>query len=513
MANILRRDNICPPEYIWGDLLYIADSVMYDQYQSLYSFSGRADVPFRIVIRFCSLLAFVFLAVSLATAQPRVQADFSAEDFQARHRKIYAAIGDNLAIIQGAGDPQGSIAFRQSNTFYYLSGLVIPNAYLLLDGQRRKTTLYLTHSDPIQESNGGPKLSFEGRELVMKMTGVDDVRLLEKLAEDLNSYMWDTPIPALYTPHGPAEGYMQSRDYVLKGFARNLADPWDGRPLKVGHFIQLLKQRYPQFDIRDLTSTLDAMRNIKDEKEIALIRKASQLAGLGIMEAIRSTKPGVKEYQLEAAARFVFNNNGARGPGYSAIVGGGENAFFGHYSANGDSLKDGDLVLMDTAPDYRYYTSDVTRMWPVNGTYSKDQRDLYGFVIEYHKAFMRHIRPGTTSDQVLAAAAADMRKVLDEMTFSKEIYRKACEEALAFDGHFQHPVGMSVHDVGTQKHIPLEVGMVFSIDPMIWVGEERLYIRMEDVVVVTQDGVENLSANLPVEMGELEALWREKGIV
>ena len=106
-----------------------------------------------------------------------------------------------------------------------------------------------------------------------------------------------------------------------------------------------------------------------------------------------------------------------------------------------------------------------------------------------------------------------MREVFDEMTFSKEIYRKACEEALAFDGHFQHPVGMSVHDVGMQKHKPLEVGMVFSIDPMIRVREERLYIRMEDVVVVTKDGVENLSANLPVEMDDLEALWREEGIV
>jgi Xaa-Pro aminopeptidase len=465
------------------------------------------------MIRFFYLLVLILLVVFPAAAQTRLQTDFSAEDLQARRGKIYDTIGENLAIIQGAGDPQGSIVFRQNNTFYYLSGLVIPNAYMLMDGQSRKTTLYLTHGDPIQETNGGSALSFKGRELVMKITGVDDVRLPEKLAEDLNSYMWDTPTPALYTPHGPAEGQMQSRDYILKGFARNLADPWDGRLLRVGHFIQLLKQRYPQFDIRDLTPTLDAMRNIKDEKEIALIRKASQLAGLGIMEAIRSTKPGVKEYQLEAAAKFVFNNNGARGLGYSAIVGGGKNAFFGHYSANADPLIEGDLVLMDIAPDYHYYTSDVTRMWPVNGTYSKDQRDLYGFVVEYHKAFMRHIRPGTTSDQVLAAAAADMREVFDEMTFSKEIYRKACEEALAFNGHFQHPVGMSVHDVGRQKHIPLEVGMVFSIDPMIWVREEKLYIRMEDVVVVTEDGVENLSANLPMEMNEFEALWREEGIV
>ena len=384
---------------------------------------------------------------------------------------------------------------------------------MLLDGKARTTALYLPGSDPGREQGVGPILDLEDSDLVKKITGVDAVRPLEKLAADLNSYMWDVPTPALFTPHSPAEGYLQSRDEVLSGFARNLANPWDGRPLRVGHFIQLLKTRYPQFDVRDLTPALDAMRNIKDKKEIELIRKASQLAGLGIMEAIRSTKPGVKEYQLEAAAKFVFNNNGARGLSYNAIVGGGKNAFYGHYSANADPVKAGDLILMDLAPDYRYYTSDITRMWPVNGTYSKDQRDLYGFVVEYHKAFMRHIRPGITSDEVLAKASAEMREALDKMSFSKDIYRKACEEALAFKGHFQHPVGMSVHDVGIQTHIPLEAGMVFSIDPMIWVREERLYIRMEDVVVVTEDGVEVLSANLPIEMDDLEALWREEGIV
>ena len=255
------------------------------------------------------------------------------------------------------------------------------------------------------------------------------------------------------------------------------------------------------------------MRTIKDKKEIDLIRKASQLAGLGIMEAIRSTKPGVMEYQLEAAAVFVFKNNGARGLSYNSIVGGGQNAWMGHYSANSDPVKDGDLILMDLAPDYHYYTSDVTRMWPANGKYTRDQRDLYGFVVEYHKAFMRHIRPGVTPSQILDEVAADMRKVLDKISFSKEIYRKACEDALEFRGHFQHPVGMSVHDVGRHKGKPLETGMVFSIDPMIWVHEEKQYIRMEDVVVVTEDGVENLSANLPIEMDDLESLWREEGIL
>jgi len=459
------------------------------------------------------LLVVLFLLESPAEAQYRYQEDFAAEDFQRRREAVYDAIGSNIAIIQGAEDVQGFINFRQSNTFYYLSGLEVAAAYMVLDGKDRTTTLYLPHRDSERERGGGPIISSEDDELVRRITGAETVRPAEKMATDLSWYLWRPPAPALYTPHSPDEKYLQSRDEILNGFGRRVADPWDGRASKAGHFIHLLKTRYPQFEIRDLSATLDAMRTIKDEKEIKLIRKASQLAGLGIMEAIRSTKPGVMEYQLEAAANFVFKTNGARGLSYNAIVAGGQNAWMGHYSANSDPVNDGDLILMDLAPDYRYYTSDVARMWPVNGKYSKDQRDLYGFVVEYHKAFMRHIRPGVTPSQILDEVAADMRKVFEKISFSKEIYRKACEDALEFRGHFQHPVGMSVHDVGTHKAKPLEVGMVFSIDPMIWIHEEKQYIRMEDVVAVTEDGVENLSANLPIEMDDLESLWREEGIV
>ncbi len=460
------------------------------------------------------LLAVVFLIASPAEAQHQYQTDFTAEDFRKRREAIYDAIGSNIAVIQGAAEVQGFIVFRQSNTFYYLSGLEVASAYTVLDGRSRTTTLYLPHRDPEREDDRWvPIISYEDDELVRQITGVETVRPPEKMGLDFSRYLWWPPAPALFTPHSPDEKYLQSRDEMLSGFGRRVADPWDGRPSKAGHFILLLKSRYPQFEIRDLSATLDAMRTIKDKTEIDLIRKASQLAGLGIMEAIRSTKPGVMEYQLEAAANFVFKTNGARGLSYNAIVGGGQNAWMGHYSANSDPVRDGDLILMDLAPDYRYYTSDVTRMWPVNGKYTKDQRDLYGFVVEYHKAFMRHIRPGVTPSQILDEAAADMRTVLENTSFSKEIYRKACEDALEFRGHFQHPVGMSVHDVGRHKGKPLEVGMVFSIDPMIWVHEEKQYIRMEDVVVVTEDGVENLSANIPIEMDDLESLWREEGIV
>jgi Xaa-Pro aminopeptidase len=184
----------------------------------------------------------------------------------------------------------------------------------------------------------------------------------------------------------------------------------------------------------------------------------------------------------------------------------------GHYFRKTDVLKDGDLVLMDYAPDYHNYTSDVTRMWPVNGKFDEAQTALYLFIEEYRNALFRHLRPGTTSDEVLDRAAADMEKYLEGKSFANEAHLKAVQNGLKFRGHFQHPVGMAVHDVGVVHHRPLEPGMVFTIDPMIWIPEERLYIRIEDIVVITEDGAENLSAFVPSSIPEIEALIAEEGL-
>jgi Xaa-Pro aminopeptidase len=265
--------------------------------------------------------------------------------------------------------------------------------------------------------------------------------------------------------------------------------------------------------VRDLSPTLDVMRTIKSPSEIALIRRATQLAGLGIMEAMRSTRAGVYEFQLDAAAKYVFHLNGARGDGYASIIGGGTNAFFGHYFRKSDALRDGDLVLMDYAPDYRYYTSDVTRIWPVNGKFTPAQTALYEYIVAYRDALFRHIRPGVTSDEVLDRAAAEMRQYLVGKTFASPAHLKAVQEGVRFRGHFQHPVGMAVHDVGRVRGVPLRAGMVFTIDPMIWIPEERLYIRIEDMALVTADGVENLSGFVPTRISDVERTIAEPGVV
>jgi Xaa-Pro aminopeptidase len=231
------------------------------------------------------------------------------------------------------------------------------------------------------------------------------------------------------------------------------------------------------------------------------------------MEAMRSTSPGVYEYQLDAAAKYVFHAGGARGDGYASIIGGGTNAFLGHYFRKSDALRDGDLVLMDYAPDYRYYTSDVTRIWPVNGTYTAAQAALYEYIVAYRDALFRYIKPGVTADEVLDRAAADMTQYLVGKTFASPAHLKAVQQGLVFRGHFQHPVGMAVHDVGRVRGVPLRAGMVFTIDPMIWIPEERLYIRIEDMALVTADGVENLSGFVPTRISDVQRTIGEAGVI
>jgi Xaa-Pro aminopeptidase len=316
----------------------------------------------------------------------------------------------------------------------------------------------------------------------------------------------------LYTEFSPTEIGNDSRDELLYAQARTSSDPWDGQPTRQSSFISKLRERVPQFEIHDLSPTLDAMRVIKSPKEIDLIRKATQIAGMAIIEAMKSTQPGVYEYQLDAAAKYIFYMHGARGDGYPAIIGGGTNAYMGHYFYKTDQLKDGDLVIMDYAPDYRYYTSDVTRIWPVNGKYNAEQKELYNFIVAYRDALFKYIKPGATSDEVLDAASADMKQYLAGKKFVKPAYLEAVEEGVKFRGHFQHPVGMAVHDVGRIHGIKLQPGMIFTIDPMIWIHEERLYVRIEDVALVTADGVENLSAFVPSKPEDIEATIKEKGL-
>jgi len=428
---------------------------------------------------------------------------FPSEEFAARRVKIFDAIeSDAFAVLQGAPPSRGFEDFRQTNEFYYCCGVEIPQAYLLLDGRQRRTSLYLPHRGDREYDSEGQVLGAEDAEALKQSTGVDEVHGIEALAGHLEE------AAVLYTPHGPSDGLATPRYTLLDSNRKSAEDPWDARPAREQWFIGLLRTRFPRAEIRDLTPILDSLRSVKSPREVAVLRRAGSLCALALREAMRSTRPGMLEYQLGAIAGYIYRKHGSRADGYNAIIASGPNAWFGHYSSNDSVMKDGDLVLMDMAPDVGYYTSDIGRMWPVNGVYAPWQRELYGYMVEYHKALLKRIRPGVMADQVMDEAAAEMADVLANTAFSKDIYEAAARRTLEFRGHLSHPVGMVVHDSCDYGSRPLEAGVVFSVDPQMWVPEEKLYIRVEDTIAVTDSGVEVLTSGAPLELDDVERTIR-----
>jgi Xaa-Pro aminopeptidase len=445
---------------------------------------------------------------------------FTKEEFAERRDRVCEEIGpDAAALVQGAGAVHSSARFRQSNQFFYLTGVETPHAMVLINCGTNSTTLYLPHRNVARSGKDGHFMTADDADWVVSITGVDAVAGVENLSEHLARMSYRGSVQTIYTPFAPAEGPSASRDGELRVVGDRAGDPWDGRPSREGHFVGLLQDRFPVLQIQNLSPILDELRIIKSPAEIRLIARATQLSGEALIEAMRSTQPGVIEREIDAAARFIFFRNGAQGEGYAAIVAAGKNAWYPHHRAAGGVFEDGDLVLMDYAPDIEYYRTDVTRQWPVNGEFSGVQRELYGFYLSCYKAILERIGPGKLPADIIRDAAAAMRDILAETEFTMEHHRSAAEgfvesyEARTLGyGALGHGVGMSTHDPGDYSQ-PLKPGMVFTIEPALRVPEERLYIRLEDLIVVTETGIDVLSDFVPMEMEDVEATIAEDGIL
>lgn len=468
------------------------------------------------------LILPVLFAFSLgAEAQvdvPLFTKQFPPEEFAARRSRVYDAIGPGgTAVLQGAPSPSAYVRFRQTNEFYYLSGIEVPHAYLVLNGASRTASLYLPHRNAGRERGEGKLLSAEDAELVSRLSGIDNVYPVELMAEHLGRM----PAARLFTPFSPAEGLATSRDLAVRAVADALSDPWDGTVSREAAFIGRLRSGFPKYDFRDLTPVLDSLRLIKSPREIEMIRYASRLSGLSLMEAMRSVEPGMYEYEIDAAAKYLYFRNGAQGDAYYSLVASAENAYYPHYNAGKRKMKDGDFLLMDYAPDYGYYMSDLTRMMPVNGKFNSWQRELYGFYLGCYKSILKHIQPGKTPQEIKKNAVPEMKALLAKSRFSKPAYSQAAKRfvdnyersAQSQRTSLGHWIGMSTHDVGGYDGTPLRAGMVFTIEPALTVPEEKIYIRLEDAIVITERGAEIISSFVPMEMDEIEKLMKEKGIL
>src|SRR5262245_56614344 len=276
-------------------------------------------------MRFAPFATAVLLMRATASAQ-YYQTDFPAEEFKARHAQVFAGIGDNaVAVLQGVHQAEGFTLPRQHNSFYYLSGIETTGAYLLFDGRTKKVTIYLPPRNQRLEAAEGRVLSADDIDLVKRISGVDDVQPVQAMANGgwplaAGAAAGDAgrgggrgaAAPAIYAEFSPAENQGQSRGELVSAETARVNDFWDGAVSRQKRFVELLRARQPRAEIRNLNPILDDMRSIKSPREIAMVRRASQIAGLALMEAMRSTETGVTEYQLDAAARYVFLVNDAR---------------------------------------------------------------------------------------------------------------------------------------------------------------------------------------------------------
>ena len=465
-----------------------------------------------MTVRVCAVLGLLLTFVAFPGAQtPLFTSSLPAEEFTARRAKVLEAIGDGVAVLQGAAEYPAYVRFRQNSQFYYLTGVEVPRALVLLDGRSKSATLFLPPRNERLERSEGPVL-VPGDEAA-GLTGIPRVLERNAFADELVRAVGAGR--TVYVPHRAESLGAATPRAAADHAAATLKDPWDGRPSRAAQFITKLKDAAPGATVADLDPILDRLRLIKSPREIELVREATRLAGVAIAEAIRSAKPGQRENDLEAIADYVFKQGGAQGFAYFALAAAGKNAYYPHYHGGEAELKAGDLVLFDYAPDYRYYTSDVTRMFPVSGKFTPEQRERYTIYLRMYLALMESIKPRVAPRDIVGEAVVKMDRIVADHRFSSEVTREA---AKAFVDRYRtgtrnslgHMVGMEVHDVQPPSDVLLP-GMIFTIEPALTIPGDRVYIRLEDVILITESGYENLSAFLPMEPDAIEKLMAETG--
>ncbi len=463
-----------------------------------------------------ALMKFLALALFLSVplfAQPVFTDVFPPEEYAARRARAMAKIGDGAAILQGTTERPGEQPLRQSNQFHYLTGVVEPRALLIVDGKTHRSTLFLNpRNERSEKSMFGPGL-YPGEEAA-RATGIDAVLPREDFRGALAALAQEgRPIFTCFRPE--VLGSASSTDPAALARATK-SDPWDGRSSREEAFIEHLKAIAAKSEIQNLDPILDELRGTKSPREIAIIREATRIAGLGILEAIRDARPGMFEYELQADCEFVFKKFGAYGAAYFALIATGENTWYSHYHEDTAQLKDGDLVQLDYAPDYKNYASDMTRVFPANGKFTARQKEFYTIYLRLYQALMTSIKVHTRPSDIIKDAVVKMDAVMAKYPFTDAKIKQAATDFVeryrnSRANSLGHTVGMEVHDVRNPT-ATLEPGQIFTIEPAMQIVDEHVGIRLEDMLLITDGGYENLSAFVPVEVEAIEKLMTRHGL-
>lgn len=459
----------------------------------------------RAIITFLILCTFV-LSVP---AQP-VQLDMQV--FEQRRAVFMAQMQpDAIAIFPGKPvylrNNDVEYPYRQESNFYYLSGFEEPESLLLLDpsAPRYKYVMYVRKRDRRRETYDGPRAGLEG---AMTTFNADTALYIDDFRRTVRTFIkYDRPIYYTFGINVEMDRIMQ-QEIVEKRSRGN-------------------------FGIIDPAPLVNQMRLIKNDGDWRMgFRKAIDISAAGHIEAIKAIKPGLYEYEIQGVFEYVFRKHGSPRNGYPCIVGSGPNSTILHYNVNSRKMADGDMLLMDCGAEYGYYTADITRTVPVNGKFSREQRKIYEIVYRAQEAAMQMVKPGIEKSALDEKINDILGNGLRELGFikNKNHYRM-------FSLHgYAHWLGIDVHDVGAYtkggESVLLEPGMVFTIEPGLYVRpdvldkmreqgysedeveairkkiEKYMYIgvRIEDDILVTENGFENLSKAVPRTIEALEKL-------
>lgn len=434
------------------------------------------------------LLAVVGVAVPARAQVGSPAGAVPVERLAARRAAVLERVGTGVLLLRSAdprdveGDYPQDSDYREDNDFFYLTGLESPGGWLLLaaypDG-RREEVLYLPARDPAMERWTGPKLG-PGREAA-ELTGIAEVRPTDRLAADLR---------------GVRAGAGQGGAIYLKRSDRRLCERLQAHSVNCAELG--VGGGGDRAGARDLGEHLAALRLVKDEEELRRLRRAIEITTEAQRAAMQAIAPGLWEYEIEALIEYTFRRRGAERVGFPSIVGSGPNSTTLHYDKSRRQMQAGDLVVMDIGAEFGYYTADVTRTVPVSGKFTPRQRAIYELVLGAQEAALAATRPGVTIAELTRIARRHIRDNSGDLCG-----RSSCESY--FVHGLSHWLGMDVHDVG-DYNTPLAPGMVFTIEPGIYLPEEDLGIRIEDDVLVTATGAELLSTGAPRQVDEIERL-------
>ncbi|HEY0457169.1 MAG TPA: Xaa-Pro peptidase family protein [Verrucomicrobiae bacterium] len=384
--------------------------------------------------------------------------------YRARRAELMKEMGEGVAVIYAEGEEDGD-GYRQSSDFFYLTGVHEAGAIVVLAPKERtyREFLFLPSRDPEAERWTGERESI-GTTLRQKY-GFEKIYRTGGIAGFVSSLAARSPV--LWQVMRGKGGDKKPADLELYG---------------------RVTSQLAGVSIRPMPFTLARMRSRHSPGEIALIQRAIRISEEGFRAAVLEIRPNASEGRVEAEAERVWKSRGARRPAYASIVGSGPNSTILHYPRSERVMRAGELVLMDMSAEFAHYASDITRTFPVNGKFTPRQREIYEVVLKAQKAAFEKVKPGVYMEDLDAIA----RKVIEEAGFGDYFIHGL--------GHF---VGLDVHDAGA-THEPLAAGMVFTIEPGIYLPEEKIGVRIEDIVVVTKNGSRFLSDGLPREPEQIE---------